>query len=412
MPHDKSPRAGSATAQPSAGKSVWLIFGFCVSMLACASPAWGAIDPSQLLVLVNKDVDISARVARMYQKWRSIPGGSILSLSLGADRQISPEQYWAKVAPPIKKFLEANPQIRCILTTSGVPYTIQAAEGNDPGAAFDNELAVILREESGSRQRFQPNPLFLDGGNSYGVTDPRKFGMVYVARLDGPDLPTITRMVEDALASEIVGLEGPVFGDAQGLDAITGYGVGDATIRAVVDRLSGAGFAATLDMKQESWKQPRGSVGTQAAGAAFYVGWYDLLNFQDIFGPGLARGSIAWHIASQEAQDIWSPNGRGWCINLMRRGAAVTLGPVREPYVTAFPHGDIFVESLLSGQTIAESYWLALPHVSWAMVILGDPLYRPFGSGPKPSLVARAYVADNASHILEKGQTASLLVQV
>jgi hypothetical protein len=141
------------------------------------------------------------------------------------------------------------------------------------------------------------------------------------------------------------------------------------------------------------------------------VGWYDLLNFQDIFGrQGLARGSIAWHIASQEAQDLWNPNGKGWCLNLMRRGAAVTLGPVREPYVTAFPHGDIFVEILLSGGSVAESYWLALPQVSWAMVVLGDPLYRPFALKPRPALVARAYVSGESNHILQKGETSSLLV--
>ena len=165
--------------------------------------------------------------------------------------------------------------------------------------------------------------------------------------------------------------------------------------------------------REETWTQPKGGIGDQAAGAAFYVGWYSFRNFQDIFGKqGLARGAIAWHIASGEAADIWSPNERGWCVNLMRRGAAVTLGPVREPYVDAFPRGDVFVERLLVGETIAESYWLALPHASWEMVILGDPLYRPFGSKPKPSLVARAYVAADANHVLEKGQTRGLIVQL
>ena len=297
------------------------------------------------------------------------------------------------------------------MTTSGVPYTIQATDGKDEGAAFDNELAAILREQPGDRQRRQPNPLYLTGGNPYGINDPRKLQMVFVVRLDGPDLKTITRMVEDAIAVEKSGFEGPVFGDAQGIDGITGYGYGDASVRSAIDRLSGAGFDSRLDMKQESWKQPKGGVGDQAAGAAFYVGWYDLLNFQDIFGrQGLARGSIAWHIASQEAQDLWNPNGTGWCLNLMRRGAAVTLGPVHEPYVTAFPHGDIFVEALLSGGSVAESYWLALPHVSWAMVILGDPLYRPFALKPRPALVARAYVSGDSNHILEKGETSSLLI--
>ena len=237
--------------------------------------------------------------------------------------------------------------------------------------------------------------------------------MVYVVRLDGPDLKTITRMVEDAIAAEKSGLEGPVFGDAQGMDGVTGAAYGDATVRSAIDRLSGAGFDSTLDMKPESWKQPKGGVGEQAAGAAFYLGWYDLLNFQDIFGhQGLARGSIAWHIASQEAQDLWNPSGTGWCLNLMRRGVAVTLGPVHEPYVAAFPQGDIFVEALLSGASVAESYWLALPQVSWAMVVLGDPLYRPFGLHPRPALVARAYIAEESSHVLQKGETKSLLVLV
>jgi len=386
-----------------------LSFMVCFLMPQCY--AWGAVEPSQVLVLVNKDTPISAQVGRMYEKLRAIPAGNVLSLPLGTDRQITPDQYWLKAALPTKKFLEAKPEIRCIVTTSGVPYTIQATDAKDEGAAFDSELAAVLLEEPGSQKRRQPNPLYVLGANPFGITDPRKLKMVYVARLDGPDLKTIMRMVEDAVAVEETGFEGPVFGDAQGIDGITGYGVGDATIRAAIDRLSGAGFDSKLDMKQASWKKPPGSVGDQAAGASFYVGWYDYLNFQDIFGaPGLARGSIAWHIASGEAQDLWDPKGSGWAVNLMRRGVAVTLGPVREPYLEAFPHGDIFVEALLNGATVAESYWLSLPNVSWAMVVLGDPLYRPFALKPRPSIVARAYVAEDSNHILEKGETSSLLV--
>jgi uncharacterized protein (TIGR03790 family) len=376
-----------------------------------AAPLWGALDASQVLILVNRDTGISARVAAMYQKVRAVPDQNVLRLSLGTERFITPEQYWSKAGGPIKKYLEEHPAIRCILTTSGVPYVIRGAGDDD--AAFDNELAAVLSEDPAARKRRQPNPLFVGGTNLYAATDPRLLKMVYVARLDGPDLATITRMVDDAVAVEKTGLVGPVFGDAMGIDGIGGTGLGDFSIRAAVDRFAAAGFPSKLDMQPESWKQPKGSVGRQAEGAAFYIGWYDLLNFQDIFGErGLARGSIAWHIASEEAQDIWNPAGPGWCVNLMRRGAAVTLGPVREPYLTAFPHGDIFAEALLSGLSVAEGYWLALPEVTWAMVILGDPLYRPFAANPRPALLARAYVADNPKHVLERGQTASLLVQI
>ncbi len=376
-------------------------------------PAWGALEPAQVLILVNLDEPASSGVAKMYQELRAIPEANLLRLPLGSSRQIAPDQYWRLAGQPIKKYLEDHPEIRCVITTSGVPYTIMAPGGGDEGAAFDNELAVVLREEPGSQKRHQPNPLYLFGSNPAGITDPRLLNMIYVARLDGPDLATITRMVKDAIAAESHGLEGLVAGDARGLDAVDGYGEGDASIRGAVDRLAGAGFQTTLDMKEETWKQPKGGVGNQAAGAAFYIGWYALLNFQDIFGDrGLAQGAIAWHIASQEAQDIWDPAGKGWCINLMRRGAAVTIGPVREPYVAAFPHGNVFVEGLLQGLTVADSYWISLPHVSWAMVLLGDPLYRPFGVKPKPALLARGYAAGDAGRILEHGKTSSLLVQV
>jgi len=387
--------------------SCWAALAVCLTL-----PSVKALTPAEILILVNKDAPISSDVAKMYQRLRTIPPDHVLRLSLGSNRNITRQQYRAQIAAPVKKYLLEHASIRCLVTTSGFPYVIENTAGKQDGAALDNELAAVLREEPDDLNRWQPNPLYLRGQNLTGAADPRALQMVYVMRLDGPDLKTITRMVEDAMATEMAGLEGPVFGDAMGLDGNTGMAVADYSIRAAIDRLSGAGFAATLDLNQADWRQPAGGVGEQAAGAAFYIGWYDLQNFQDIFGKqGLARGAIAWHIASDEAVNLWDTNSKEWCINLMRRGAAVTLGPAFEPYVGAFPKAEVLVESLLTGRTIAESYWLALPHVSWAMVILGDPLYRPFAQ-PRPSLVARAYVAANAAHVLEKAQTSPLLVQV
>jgi hypothetical protein len=46
------------------------------------------------------------------------------------------------------------------------------------------------------------------------------------------------------------------------------------------------------------------------------------------------------------------------------------------------------------------------------MVLLGDPLYRPFLNGKRAALVARAYVAETPSHVIEAGQGAPLLVRL
>lgn len=371
-----------------------------------------ALDPAEVLILVNSNAPESGQTAKLYLEARKVPPGNVLRLELGTDHSITREEYRTKIVPAVKKRLSQDPNIRCLLTTAGFPYTIQPTAGREDGAAVDNELAAVLRDAPADLNRWQPNPLYMRGGNPYGAVDPRAVQMVFVARLEAPDATTIARMVNDAIATEQSGLQGPVFGDTQGLDGSSRTAAADASIRAAVDRLAGAGFRSTLDMEPATWRAPAGGVGEQAAGAAFYVGWYSLQSFQDVFGKqGLARGAIAWHIASGEAASPWSSNTGEWCPNLLRRGAAVTLGPAFEPYLAAFPKAELMVEQLLLGRTIAESYWLALPHVSWAMVLLGDPLYRPFAR-PRPALVARAYTAAAPGHVLRTGQTAPLLVRL
>lgn len=381
--------------------------------MALAASTAAALEPAEVLVLVNRDVSESSRIASFYMAARNVPPGNILRLPLGTNRDISREQYRTRIAAVVKKRLQEDPQLRCILTTPGFPYLVSnSAPDKQDGAAIDNELAGVLRDEPADLNRWQPNPLYLRGDNLYGIADPRAFQMVYVARLEGPGISIVTRMIEDAIAAEKSGLQGPVFGDTMGSETNIGTAATDTAIRAAIDRLSGAGYRPTLDMSPETWKAPAGGVGEQAAGAAFYVGWYSLQTFQDIFGrQGLARGAIAWHIASGEAGSPWSSTTNEWCPNLLRRGAAVTIGPAFEPYLAAFPKADIFVEQLLAGRSVAESYWQALPFYSWAMVLLGDPLYRPFAQ-PRPALVTRSYTAASRGRVLHAGETAPLLVRV
>jgi uncharacterized protein (TIGR03790 family) len=66
---------------------------------------------------------------------------------------------------------------------------------------------------------------------------------------------------------------------------------------------------------------------------------------------------------------------------MIEEGVAATIGPVEEPYVQAFPLPTLFFPYLVEGKlTLAECYLLSLPHLSWKMVLIGDPLYRPFAA--------------------------------
>ena len=91
-------------------------------------------------------------------------------------------------------------------------------------------------------------------------------------------------------------------------------------------------------------------------------------------------GSVAYHIASAECRTLKRKDSQVWCKRMLEEGVAATLGPVNEPYLQAFPVPDLFFTLLLDGHlTLAEVYAFSKPFWSWQMVLIGDPLYRPFG---------------------------------
>ena len=110
--------------------------------------------------------------------------------------------------------------------------------------------------------------------------------------------------------------------------------------------------------------------------AALYCGWYRLANYVDAFE--WRPGAVGYHIASSECATL-KGTSQVWCKRMLEEGVAATLGPVGEPYVQAFPLPEIFFKTLLDGDfSLAECYLLSIPSWSWKMVLIGDPLYRPF----------------------------------
>ncbi|HEX8077686.1 MAG TPA: hypothetical protein VF511_07715, partial [Chthoniobacterales bacterium] len=69
-----------------------------------------------------------------------------------------------------------------------------------------------------------------------------------------------------------------------------------------------------------------------------------------------------------------------WAAPLVTRGAAATIGNVYEPYLQLTAHLNVFNDRLLHGFTFAESAYMSVPSLSWMSVMVGDPLYRPFGA--------------------------------
>jgi len=183
-------------------------------------------------------------------------------------------------------------------------------------------------------------------------------------------------MIDDSLAAEKQGLSGTAYFDARWPEPAVapkgGYAFYDASIHRAARIVSQSSrMPVKLDAAEKLF-QPG-----DCPDAALYCGWYSLGNYVDAFT--WKPGAVAYHIASSECATLKQKGSRVWCKRMLEEGAAAVVGPVDEPYVEAFPVPEMFFHLLVDGYyTLAECYFLSTPWLSWRMVLIGDPLYRPF----------------------------------
>ena len=401
--------------------------------VVCLSPAHcQALEPHEILVLANKNAARSVGLARYYMEGRGIPEGHLLQLWVTDKERCSREDYEKKMVGPVRRYLkEKDPEghIRCLLTMYGLPLKVAAPkmtskekkeldrlkkkqgslkerlkvikdreggqskgikkelemfknrisslEKRDQGSSLDSEIALVLKEDY-SLAKWIPNPFFA-GYRGREIEDMRD-EVLMVSRLDGPSDEIVRRIIDDSIATEKTGLKGTAYFDARyprpkeernKKDKI-GYGFYDRSIYLAAEGVKKSGrMSVVVNDKPELFQHG------ECPNTALYCGWYSLARYVDAFE--WRPGSVGYHIASSECATLKGRGSQVWCKMMLEKGVAATVGPVAEPYVQAFPIPELFFGFLLDGfWTLAECYAMSQPFWSWQMVLVGDPLYRPF----------------------------------
>ena len=395
---------------------VFLIFFFCSQAFA--------LDPNEVLVIANLNAAKSKGLADYYMEKRQIPEKNLVSLFMTNRETCSREDYTKKAVPPIRRFLDQNKHIRVIVTMFGVPLRIsspgktlaektkikgfetkkkalkdQLDSGElidlkirkekqdelsklkktlsnyikkiDKVASFDSELALI-KKETYELNMWLPNPYYLGFRNE--KTLIKKSDVIMTSRLDGASETIVKRIIDDSIEAEKEGLKGSAYFDARWKDPgekkLSGYAFYDKSIHEASQLLLKENrINVTLNDSTTLFQKG------DCPDTALYCGWYSLARYIDAFT--WAKGSVGYHIASSECTTLKKENSRVWCKKMLDNGIAATIGPVGEPYVQAFPVPEIFFNFLTEGYlTLAESYLISLPYLSWKMVLVGDPLYK------------------------------------
>ena len=380
----------------------WVWIGSCVAEAA----------GNQVLVIYNAQMPASEAVARHYAQRRSVPDSQLLGLRLSDSGTISRADYVSGIQEPVRKYLVEKglaewvpdssaplpgrkatarnrlrlirSEIRYLLLCYGVPWYIphdssmrSETEGipaqflrND--ASVDDELALLPRLGFNDPIATSPNPVV--GATNAAQIHPTN-GVFMVTRLDGPT-PEIARgLVDKALEAESRGLWGHAYID---LRAITNgpYWWGDRMITNAAVAAKRLGFDTFVDNQPTSL-----GVGYPLSQVALYIGWYD----SGVTGPfyrasvEFLPGAFAYHLHSFSAANLRSAS-ENWVGPLLARGATATMGCVAEPYLEFTPNPAMFLERWgYVGMTLGEAATAAHPVLSWQTVVVGDPLYRPFG---------------------------------
>ena len=367
---------------------------------------------NEVLVIYNTQMPASEAVARHYAQRRSVPDSQLLGLRLPDSGTISRADYISGIQEPVRRHLVEKglaewvpdsslpPQgrkatarnrlrlirseIRYLLLCYGVPWYIphdssmRSETGGIPAqflrndASVDDELALLPRLGFNDPIATSPNPVV--GATNAAQIHPTN-GVFMVTRLDGPT-PEIARgLVDKALEAESRGLWGHAYID---LRAITNgpYWSGDRMITNAAVAAKRLGFETFVDNQPASL-----GVGYPLSQVALYVGWYD----SGVTGPfyrasvEFLPGAFAYHLHSFSAANLRSAS-ENWVGPLLARGATATMGCVAEPYLEFTPNPAMFLERWgYVGMTLGEAATAAHPVLSWQTVVVGDPLYRPFG---------------------------------
>lgn len=341
-----------------------------------------AAGPENVLLVVNGSSAASGQIAAYYTQRRGIPSRNICVIRTTEQEEIARPVYEEQIARPVKSCLTSRNLTESVLylvTTLGVPLRIAGTGGeNGTVAAVDSELTLLyndIKQGSHPLAGRMTNPLFRRPDYPFGHP---LFPIYLVTRLAAYDTATVKKMIDRSLAARNIGR---VVLDARGDSDQTGDNwltnaalalpesrtVRDITPQPVYGIQQVIGFASWGSNDPGRTRRHTGFGWLAGAIVTEYVST-DGRTFHrppDSWVPG-----NAWHTPGADFEH--SP--QSLAADFLDEGATGASGHVAEPYLQYTPRPDLLFPAYLKGRNLAESFYLAIPALSWQNIVLGDPL--------------------------------------
>jgi uncharacterized protein (TIGR03790 family) len=335
----------------------------------------------QVLLVVNGKDPVSRQVGDYYRVRRSVPVKNVCALETQAGEEIEWQIYVVQIERPIAACLEKNglrEQVLYIALTMGIPLKIRGGGSRWTAeyASVDSELTLLYSKMRGAkfpRQGTVPNPFYMKRDSPF--SHPR-FPIYLVTRLAAYDAATAKAMIDRSLAARnrgkfIIDASAPQGEGNQWLQTAAmllprDRVILDATARVIYDQKDVIGYA--------SWGSNDGNRKRRWLGFQWLPGAI-ATEYVSTNARTLQRPPDNWTITSYEDREhFFAGSPQGLSGDLIQEGATGASGNVYEPLLAGCARPDYLLPAYYEGRNLAESYYLALPFLSWQAVALGDPL--------------------------------------
>jgi len=352
---------------------------------AAACSAVFAQGGENVLLVVNRASALSRRIADYYIPQRGIPLKNVCKLDILSEKEeIGWDTYVDEVERPVARCLAKaglRDQVLYLVTTMGVPLKVTGpGEGMSAEAcAVDSELTLLYSKMKGrrfARAGLVPNPFYR--GKDQAFTHAR-FPIYLVTRLAGYDFDDVKGIIDRSLAARNQGkfvFDLKSSDDSPGNDWLRTAALALPKDRVLIDESAKVLTGETNVIGYAGWGSNDPHRHERNLGFQWLPGAI-VSEYVSSDGRTFRRPPADWTIGTWKDSSNWFDGSpQTLTADYLHEGATGCSGHVYEPYLEFNPHPDQLFPAYFHGRNLAESYYSAIPGLSWQNIVVGDPLCK------------------------------------
>ena len=354
-------------------------------LLAAATAALPSVLAAQsgenVLLVVNRNDAASREIADYYRPRRSVPEKNVCVIATTSAEEIQWATYQQEIEKPVGECLKKGglaEKVLYIVTTLGVPLKIDGGGTAQMSerASVDSELALLYGKLKGAhfeRAGTVSNPFYLKREEKF---DHPRFPIYLVTRLAAWDVADVKAMIDRSLAAKnrgrfVIDMSEP---SGTGNDWLKTAAILLPEDRTVLDETKKVLSLQPDVIGYASWGSNDPNRHLRNLGFRWLPGAI-ATEFVSTNGRTFKRPPDDWtYTTFNDHTHWWAGSPQGLTADIIHEGASGASGNVYEPYLIGCVRPDYLLPAYYQGHNLAESYYVAMPFLSWQGIVVGDPL--------------------------------------